>query len=664
MKNFFTLFLIISLMGCAGSSDVWTAEGKGIKISLKDNEIYFRTIGVITNDGFKELKEFKTVFHDEDESFGKGEVYKIKGKTEAGEMEVDFYVVEKEKVFLRASFEPEGAMKFISFVFFLELLGWDKSSVYINGMQSWSPVYITSIKRGELDFELIKNFDEWYDLLISNPNLSWWFTGLRKEEVSFIAGAITFEKLKTRFFIYSKENGAEVVFLNGNIKEETDGKISSEVLYLSFEKDLFEGLERYMEEVKVFYPPLNGPFNPVGWNSWNTFFNRIKFEDVLQAMDFIKKELHHLGINNIQIDDGWEKMWGEWEEENPSFGASTSEFVSAVTSSGFIAGIWLAPFLAEEESGVFKSHPSWFIRDKNGNPLPYQFPPGGKRLYILDLTHPSALEWVLGIIKKLLDEGYRYLKLDFLFAGLIEGERLNKTITPLQAFRSAMESIKNLAEKYDAYILACGAPILPIAGLVHGVRIGGDIAFDGVPYSWSFVYNELRNLFLRLPLSNLMRVDPDTLLMRDITLDEAKTFLVGILISGGLFALGDNFLNLEKEKVQLLKTLKDLSLFPPAGENRFLSDEFSLVRQFVRIPLPVTGVYSSDDVLPSVWYFSDSSGRYITVFNWNEEEREMEVPTEDIFGISPDRFLELFTGERGNERMKIPPHGVIFLKGG
>jgi hypothetical protein len=340
-------------MGCAGSSDVWTAEGKGIRISLKDNEIYFRTIGVITNDGFKELKEFKTVFHDEDESFGKGEVYKIKGKTEAGEMEVDFYVVEKEKVFLRASFEPEGAMKFISFVFFLELLGWDKSSVYINGMQSWSPVYITSIKRGELDFELIKNFDEWYDLLISNPNLSWWFTGLRKEEVSFIAGAITFEKLKTRFFIYSKENGAEVVFLNGNIKEETDGKISSEVLYLSFEKDLFEGLERYMEEVKVFYPPLNGPFNPVGWNSWNTFFNRIKFEDVLQAMDFIKKELHHLGINNIQIDDGWEKMWGEWEEENPSFGASTSEFVSAVTSSGFIAGIWLAPFLAEEESRRF-----------------------------------------------------------------------------------------------------------------------------------------------------------------------------------------------------------------------------------------------------------------------------------------------------------------------
>jgi len=649
-------------MGCT-TSEVFTIDENGIKISLKGNEIYFRTLGVITSDGFKELKEFNMVFHDEDGSFGKGEVYKIKGKTESGELEVDFYVVEKEKVFLKASFEPEEGIKFVSFCFSLELPGWEKSEVFINGMQSWSPVYITSIKSAELNFELLKSMDEWYDLLMTNPNLSWWFTGLRKEGKSFVAGAITFEKFKTRFFIRSKEDGADVVFLNGNIREETGGKISSEILYLSFEEDFLGGLEGYVKEVKVFYPPLNEPFNPVGWNSWNTFFNKIKFEDVLDAMDFIKKELHHLGINNVQIDDGWEKMWGEWEEENASFGVSRLEFASAVTSSGFIPGIWLAPFLADEESSVFKTHPSWFIREQNGNPLPYRFPPGGKRLYILDLTHPSAVEWLLNIIRKVLDEGYRYLKLDFLFAGLIEGERLDKTMTPLQAFRSVMEGIKKLAEKYHAYILACGAPILPVAGLVHGARIGGDIAFDGVPYKWSFVHNELRNLFLRLPLSHLFRLDPDTLLMRDITFDEAKTFLTGIIVSGGIFALGDNLLNLEKEKVQLLKSLKDLSLFPPGEENRFFTDEFNLIRQFVRIPVPVIGVYSSGDVLPSIWYFSNVSGRYLAIFNWDEEEKEMRIPTKDIFGITPDKFVEFFTGERGNERMKIPPHGVIFLKG-
>jgi len=47
-------------------------------------------------------------------------------------------------------------------------------------------------------------------------------------------------------------------------------------------------------------------------------------------------------------------------------------------------------------------------------------------------------------------------------------------VTPIQAYREGLNVIRKAVGK--SFILGCGAPLLPSAGLVDGMRIGEDTA--------------------------------------------------------------------------------------------------------------------------------------------------------------------------------------------
>ena len=93
--------------------------------------------------------------------------------------------------------------------------------------------------------------------------------------------------------------------------------------------------------------------------------------------------------------------------------------------------------------------------------------------YALDITRPEVLDWLDQLIRKVVGWGYDYLKLDFLYAGAAIGKR-HKDIPREDAYRNAMQVMRNAAG--DAYILACGAPIIPSLGLCDGIRIGPDVS--------------------------------------------------------------------------------------------------------------------------------------------------------------------------------------------
>ena len=61
--------------------------------------------------------------------------------------------------------------------------------------------------------------------------------------------------------------------------------------------------------------------------------------------------------------------------------------------------------------------------------------------------------------------GIRYFKIDFLYAGAYAG---------VAALRAGIAAIRRAVG--DSYILACGAPLQPLAGIVEGCRIGQDTA--------------------------------------------------------------------------------------------------------------------------------------------------------------------------------------------
>jgi alpha-galactosidase len=89
---------------------------------------------------------------------------------------------------------------------------------------------------------------------------------------------------------------------------------------------------------------------------------------------------------------------------------------------GFEPAIWVAPFIAEEGSHLFKEHPGWFVKDETGQPLRAdRVTFGGWRRgpwYALDGTHPDAQAHLERVFTTMRNEwGCTYFKLDANFWG-------------------------------------------------------------------------------------------------------------------------------------------------------------------------------------------------------------------------------------------------------
>jgi alpha-galactosidase len=159
------------------------------------------------------------------------------------------------------------------------------------------------------------------------------------------------------------------------------------------------------------------------------------------------------------------------------------------------------------------------LKDENGQPVPVGLTWEGVP-YALDVSHPEVLKWLDQLIRKVRGWGYDYLKLDFLYAGAAPGKRY-QNISREVAYRNAMQVMREAAG--DAYILACGAPIVPSLGLCDGIRVGPDVSPYWLNKALSVwlnnpndpcTQNSIRTSFHRLWLKPLVNIDPDVMFFR------------------------------------------------------------------------------------------------------------------------------------------------------
>jgi alpha-galactosidase len=119
---------------------------------------------------------------------------------------------------------------------------------------------------------------------------------------------------------------------------------------------------------------------------------------------------------------------------------------------------------------VAREHPDWLVGNAGRN--------WGDDLRGLDLTHPGVREYLARVFTDIRDLGIDYVKLDFLYSGAIPGARWDADATPISAYRSGLELIRDVLGE-DAFLLGCGAPILPSVGLVDAMRVSGDTFHEG-----------------------------------------------------------------------------------------------------------------------------------------------------------------------------------------
>lgn len=206
---------------------------------------------------------------------------------------------------------------------------------------------------------------------------------------------------------------------------------------------------------------------PRVWCTWYRYFEDVTAAAVLENLRAID-ELD-LRVDVMQIDDGWSLGTGEWTAPDPRFG-SLSDAVSAIRDTGRRAGVWLAPFSVGARSDLARQHPDWLT-----GPAGYNW---GDDLLGLDLTHPDVRAYLIGVFSGLRDLGVDYLKLDFLYSGCVPARRRDETASPIEAYRSGVALIREVMGDH-AYLLGCGAPILPSVGLFDAMRVSPDTFHEG-----------------------------------------------------------------------------------------------------------------------------------------------------------------------------------------
>lgn len=277
-------------------------------------------------------------------------------------------------------------------------------------------------------------------------------------------------------------------------------------------------LEAYAGLVKRAHRVRINAWNPAGWCSWYHYFGKLGWPDVLENLNVAAADPTGLPFDVFQVDDGYEIEIGDWTSPKPGY-PDLGGLARAIKGKGFRAGIWTAPFSAAESSRLFAEHPGWMVAE-GGRPKPC-YKGWGRTIYALDTTHPEARAWLEATFRALRRAGFSYLKIDFLFAAAMPGER-HKRVTPVQAYREGMRAVRRAAG--PGFVIGCGAPLLPSVGFVDGMRIGEDTApywkTKLSPFQGPNAYFALKNALTRQFMHRAFWLnDPDCLLLRDREID-------------------------------------------------------------------------------------------------------------------------------------------------
>ena len=168
------------------------------------------------------------------------------------------------------------------------------------------------------------------------------------------------------------------------------------------------------------------------------------------------------------------------------------------------------------------------------------------KMFVLDVTHPEAAKHLSQVISTLVGWGYDLLKIDFLFAGTFEGQRV-ESLTPMAAYARALEIIRKAAGE-ETLLLAVGSPGLASLPWVDGWRVGGDIALETSDVAWAYLPNQARSVAARWPLCRATACDADPVMLRTLERYEVEAGGYIAALAGGALFLSDDLRKLPTER--------------------------------------------------------------------------------------------------------------------
>ena len=384
--------------------------------------------------------------------------------------------------------------------------------------------------------------------------------------------------------------------------------IESDWFYIGSGKTPDEALGAYMDTLAAYSQlPALPKEVPTGWCTWYYYLDGIREETIRENMQYLSENRSRLPVRIVQIDDGWEGKYGDWEP-NAKFPSGMKQLADEIRAEGYIPGIWLCPFTAQLDSEFAKAHPEAMV----------QKPDGSGPTQAIDPTHPEGARHLRELFHKLSYEwGYRYIKLDYMIAGVQPGVRYDPKVSTLESMRLGLKILRESVTA-DTFLLACTSPMTPPMGYCQGMRTSCDIFHD---------WNALKEVFSRVFKRYFYHqkaylVDPDCILVRGAdeedgecmrrcvrTPQEIEVFLTAVAASGGILMLSDKLPLLTEERADWLA-----KLFP----------------NNTRAAVPLD-LFESE--VPGVLDFGEyGDERVVALINWSDFTREMTVPASCVAG--------------------------------
>lgn len=382
----------------------------------------------------------------------------------------------------------------------------------------------------------------------------------------------------------------------GILKLERDckGLTAKDSLFAAFEFIYAEGNEQEVFDQWFDALQIRNQVPPVkGYSSWYNHYQRINESRIRDDLNGARRIFDPGDL--FQIDDGWEPYVGDWEEPNrKKFPNGLQPIVREIHVKGFRAGLWLAPFVCEKKSDVFRNHPEWLLQYKG---KPWKNGPNWSGHYTLDIDNPEVISYLRRVFEQVFDDwGFDLVKLDFLYAAapFATGDHGNAGDVPFSESRAErmIRALKILREFCrDKLILGCGVPVMPAFGLVDYCRVGCDVGLDWDDFPLMRIIHRERvstrqsihNTIFRRQLNNrAYGNDPDVFFLRDnhIRLSSAKKKYHTVLnaLFGSVWLTSDNLNAYDEEKrsqyrhFAQLRNAQDASIDPDTLEITYVID--------------------------------------------------------------------------------------------
>ena len=455
----------------------------------------------------------------------------------------------------------------------------EKSKFFLNGYQSWTDTkeayideYERIARRAERffktfhereTFEKTKDpllnrfaFDRYGDVLFYEYNKN----KLHGYDIFYIKGDNEFFSInynyKNTFLVYEVYRKEKNLSMTAGIKKYPMKKGEEFTL---FDFSSFDNVDLGLKDFYNTFKEIKGN-KIIGYTSWYNYYQNINEEIILRDLEGLDNR-----FNLFQIDDGYEAFVGDWLNiDKNKFPNGFNDIVNKIHNKGFKAGIWLAPFVAEEKSDLYQNHKNLFKKDSHGNFIKC----GGNwsGFYLLDIDNKDTLDYIRKCLEYYMNMGFDFFKLDFLYAvSLPRYYDKTKAMATDNAYKFLREVLK------DKLILGCGA--IPFSSYTYFdyLRVGPDVSlqFDDV-WFMRLAHREristkvtLQNTIYRSIFNNhLFLNDPDVFLLRSdnikLSYKQKESLLIINALFGSVLMTSDNLSSYDEKTKELLDYALDL----------------------------------------------------------------------------------------------------------